>query len=633
MSRLSKIFGYSLVAFCVVLTGCGGAPNDNPNYLERVGGTPTTRTITVTVSGASGTVVITLAGQELTFEENGSRDVAGLSLSDTIEASIISTPESDQCSFFPSNQQQITVASAVLVECGAPSISGVLKNFFTDEVVANASIRVTSLVDTSYVEFVSVNSGTNGGYEVTGVVPGERYVLTVTADGFAPQTTIALPTTERAVVIENIFLVPENAIVTLDPSADMVFTVDGLAVLEIPANGLVNSADGPPVGNVSARISMLEPSSAPRALTGWYESLSGATVGNIESFGGLAVTLTDSEGTPMELADAVVATVRVPVATSALNSSPASSTLYLFDKDAGYWQTTFDAAMAGIGGVSVYESSVTLLADTFTVGQEYSPVSVQGCIEDSRGNRIAGATIVSQGSSYIGLAFGVSDAQGDFTVPAQPESEVFVYGLVGSQSRTASVTTTTSTAVLDACILLDQTSTTISLTWGENPNDLDSQLFGPASSDNTNERFRLYFANGIVEVNGVTIFLDVDNTSGFGPEVTTIPAFPLAGTYEFFVDRFSGSSTIQSSPARVEINVQGQNFAFSPAEGAPTDCWHVFNIVVDSSLSGNVVPVNAWVSDDACSTGLFNNTVSDNGQSQLKTSPAQQAIERKYYVR
>lgn len=629
---MSPFKGFILLLAVILMQGCGGAPQDNPNYLERIGAAPTSRTITVTVAGANGAVVIELGGRTVTFDDNGTREVSGFSLTETITASFTTTPDGQQCYFSPSNQQQITAGAAVVVECGDPRVSGTVKNFFTDDALDGVTVRVTSdMGGGSYGEFTSVTTDAGGAYEVTGITAGERYVLTISAAGFAPQTTVALPTAARPVVTENIFLVPENASVALDPAADMVFSVDGITVLEVPANGLVDADNNAPVGQVTGRITLRDPSSAPRALTGWYEASTGGNIDNLESFGGLSVLLTDQNGAALELAAGVTAQVSVPVATSAIGGSPNNASIYSFDEDSGYWQSPANATLALQGTVSVYEATLSSLGETLMAGQTYTPVNIQGCLEDSRGNRIAGATVVSQGLSYIGLAFGATDAQGDFTVPARPSSSVLVYGLVGSQSRTVETTTTTGDTTLTSCILLDETSTTITLTWGENPSDLDSQLFGPLPD--SSGRFRVYFGNRSQEVNGVTIFLDVDDVTGFGPEVTTIPSFPLAETYEFFVDLFSGSSTIQASPARVEVNAQGENFAFSPAEGSPTECWHVFNITVDSSLTGTVVPVNSWVSDNACSAGLFNGESSAPPTSVRKVSPAQQAIERKYYAR
>lgn len=627
----------SLVSFLFVsVVGCGGAPMDNPNYLERHGLTPPTRTVTVTVSGSAGTVVVAVGTSTLTFAEDGSQQLTGLSLSDTISASITSSPEGQICIFSPSNQTSITVGTSVLVDCGAPEISGIEKNFFTDALIAGATVRVTHSVDGVDSEFASVTSDADGAYSVTGIDLGDRYVLTASASGFAPFSSIALPTSIRPSIVENMFLLPVNGSDTADPALNMSFALDGVTVLEIPADGLLTAGEGElPEGNVTAQITFLDPSSAPRSLSGRYEVIEEGIVSHMQSYGAISIMLRDGAGNKLALAEGITAQLSIPVASGAVVGAPANSTVLNFDEDAGYWQSPADAVLATQGTVTVYEAEIATLADVYTVGDNYTPANVQGCIEDSRGNKIAGATIVSQGRNYIGLAFGVSDAEGNFTVPARQNSSILVYGLVGSQSRTVEATTTTGTTTLSTCIILDQSSTVITLTWGENPSDLDSQLFGP-QPDST-ARFHIYYAARTFEANGVSMFLDVDDVTSFGPEVTTIPSFPVPGVYEFFVKRFSGSSTIQLSPARVEVNAQGENFAFSPPAGTATDCWHVFNINVDSSLTGEVVAVNDWVAGNVCDVGrngvLAAGYVPDPQPVLQKVSPAQRAIERKYYAR
>lgn len=616
------------------LVGCGGAPLNNPNYLERHGLTPPTRTVTVTVSGTTGTVVVAVGESSLTFAADGTQELSGLSLTDTISASITSSPEGQICLFSPTNQTSITVGTSVVVDCGAPRISGIEKNFFTDALVANSAVRVTHSVDGIYSEFASVTSDAEGSYSVTGVTAGSRYVLTASASGFAPLTSIALPTALRPSVIENMFLVPVNGTVTSSPAANMAFVLDGVTVLEVPANGLVTENNDAPSGDITAAITFLDPSSASRSLSGRYEVSVDGVISHVQVYGAISIVLNDASGNTLRLADGVTAQLRIPIATSAISAAPASSTAYSFDVDSGYWQAPVDAAVAVQGGTDVYSATIASLSSSYIVGGTYTPAVVQGCIEDSRGNRIAGATMVSQGRDYIGLAFGVSDAGGNFSVPARQNSSILVYGLVGAQSRTAETTTTTGTSVLDACIILDQSSTAITLTWGQNPSDLDSQLFGPQPE--TTQRFHIYYSNREVEVNGVTMFLDVDDVDSFGPEVTTIPSFPLPGVYEFFVKHFAGSSTIQASPARVEVNAQGENFAFTPPGGTATACWHVFNINVDSSLTGEVVVVNTWVAESACNSGR-NGTLTSSYEPEppmlRKISPAHRAIEQKYYAR
>lgn len=626
--NIANFFLYCCICTSIIgLVSCGGAPLDNPNYLEQNG---LGQTFVVTVAGLNGTVVVDVGGRQLTFTEDGTASEGGYPDGD-ITARIVSSPDDQDCLFSPSNLAEIIAAPSVTVSCAVPGISGTIKNFFTGDEISEASVIVYSVVNSESSEFASIITASDGSYLIPDTVPGTRYVLSVTASGFAPQVVVALPLESRPAIVENITLVPENSNLTVDPTASMSFVVNDVTILEIPANGLVDSDGNAPVGNVTARITLLDPSSGSSALPGRYDIDS---EGSIESFGGVAIVIIDTEGDELGLAAGVSAELNIPVATKSIGSSPASGTLYLFDGATGYWQNGASASLGTDGGASVYNVTTLSMSAILSVGSPYTAVSIQGCIQDSGGNPVVGVTVVSQGGSYLGLAYGVTDSSGNFSVPARASSDVFVFGLLGARSRTSSVTTTTGTSVISDCLLFDFSSVAISLTWGQSPSDLDSHLYGP--QPDTADRFHVYYVDREVIIGSQTIFLDVDDVTSFGPEITTIPSFPEEGVYEFLVHNFSGTGSIFDSPARVELNSQGENFAFSPPEGTPSLCWHVFNIVVDSALRGEVEPVNSWVAESICTvTGSVAESTSEVGSvpEAAKISSGQQAIEQKYYAR
>ena len=151
----------------------------------------------------------------------------------------------------------------------------------------------------------------------------------------------------------------------------------------------------------------------------------------------------------------------------------------------------------------------------------------------------------------------------------------------------------------------------IVLTWGENPEDLDSHLTGPmaGSSDvittfppmeNTN-RFHIYYAepnncDGSPCDTSIPAWLDVDDTTSYGPETITITKINgnfIPGRYRYSVHHYSGSGNIATSGAVVKV-FQGSQLlrTFYPPTNAPADLgvdwvWTVFelNILPDGSLS------------------------------------------------
>lgn len=128
----------------------------------------------------------------------------------------------------------------------------------------------------------------------------------------------------------------------------------------------------------------------------------------------------------------------------------------------------------------------------------------------------------------------------------------------------------------------------LTLTWGENPEDLDSHLFTPEISG---DPYHIFFANeGSLEQIPFAE-LDVDDVTSFGPENITINEL-YPGTYHYAIHHFSGTENITKSEAEVTV---------SPGIGIPITYkvpeissgenwwWHVFEI--DGS-TGNIEVVN-----------------------------------------
>ena len=143
----------------------------------------------------------------------------------------------------------------------------------------------------------------------------------------------------------------------------------------------------------------------------------------------------------------------------------------------------------------------------------------------------------------------------------------------------------------------------IVLTWGQNPQDLDAHLTGPAVGGG---RFHVFYDDEVYEVGGVTyVELDVDETDSFGPETISIIQ-QIAGTYRYSVHDFtnideSNSSALANSGAQVRV-FRGADLVqtFNVPSGGGT-LWTVFE------LSGNaIVPINtmSYQDDETAITAL-----------------------------
>ena len=147
----------------------------------------------------------------------------------------------------------------------------------------------------------------------------------------------------------------------------------------------------------------------------------------------------------------------------------------------------------------------------------------------------------------------------------------------------------------DAVGITEPDGIRIVLTWGETPSDLDSHLVGPGI--NGGERFhtafyqRTYYADGTYDSNSSKYVadLDYDDTTSYGPEVTTIHML-RPGEYYFFVHDYSN----RSSETSTEMAHSGATVkVYRGSSGTPINTfnvdpssrgtyWNVFKLTIGS---------------------------------------------------
>lgn len=137
----------------------------------------------------------------------------------------------------------------------------------------------------------------------------------------------------------------------------------------------------------------------------------------------------------------------------------------------------------------------------------------------------------------------------------------------------------------------------IVLTWGATPSDLDSHLFGPSGDGSS--RFHVYYSDKNHHEDGeVAANLDLDDTSSYGPETTTIyDSVSIDGMYSFYVHNFSNrnsssSTVLSNSDAKVQVYVDNNLiYTFNIPEGNEGTAWHVFDY---DSVTDTIIPVNEF---------------------------------------
>ncbi|MCF7811926.1 carboxypeptidase regulatory-like domain-containing protein [bacterium] len=126
----------------------------------------------------------------------------------------------------------------------------------------------------------------------------------------------------------------------------------------------------------------------------------------------------------------------------------------------------------------------------------------------------------------------------------------------------------------------------IILTWGENPNDIDSHLKTPAIND---EYFHIYYASIGDSLNAPFVWLDIDDIDGYGPETMTIYE-AYEGDYHYYVHKYAGEGPLTASGAKASIyNSEGLQQSFDIPTSGEGIYW---NVCLINAETGVVTPIN-----------------------------------------
>lgn len=137
---------------------------------------------------------------------------------------------------------------------------------------------------------------------------------------------------------------------------------------------------------------------------------------------------------------------------------------------------------------------------------------------------------------------------------------------------------------------------------------MDSHLWGP-TIDGTG-KFHIFYGDKTYyefdETGESTIpaFLDLDDTTSYGPETTTVYEMNQSGTYSFYVHDFTNRAELDShalanSGAKVEVYLGTKRIEtyHVPASGVG-NVWHVFDF---DTVTKQLIPVNEFSSESNAS--------------------------------
>ena len=149
--------------------------------------------------------------------------------------------------------------------------------------------------------------------------------------------------------------------------------------------------------------------------------------------------------------------------------------------------------------------------------------------------------------------------------------------------------------------MLDADQIRIVLTWGESPRDLDSHMTGELYDGTL---FQTSFRSKRSHRGDSYYELDVDDTSSFGPETTTISK-PIDGLYTFSVFNYSyrtGAPLAESNAmVRVYFGTQQLPFTFY-VPNEPGNAWDVFSY---DSATGEFTVLNTMYDTTSSYVGPY----------------------------
>jgi uncharacterized protein YfaP (DUF2135 family) len=466
------------------------------------------------------------------------------------------------------------------------SVTGYLKDYYTNNAIAQKSVQLSI----NGVMVDSTMSDENGAFELQflDTIVFETAIISSDAIGY---TEVSKRVTYSETSAENnLYLPPIHAEIIFSASEDSELKVDGETLVSIEANSFVNSDGEFVTGQLTSELFIIDPTNDIDLMPGEMVTASATDPSSevpIESFGAITATFTTETGEAVQLAEGKTAEIRIPVSGE---NPPATIPLYYYDNVDGIWVEEGTAILTNIDGVNYYVGEVTHFT-TWNADIVYETIYIGGCVVDTDGNAINNARISSEGQDYNGRASAFSDTNGNFSIAAKIESQVFVSANTSQQSRTLSISTDAENISIDECLVLDDATSKIELKWGMDPNDLDSHLYGPDDGDT---RFHIAYFNETEVVNGSNIYLDVDDTDSYGPEIITVPEYSLPGIYKYAVHNYSGEASINRSDTRVELILDDQRTLFVPPEGDTKDWWHVFEIEVFEDGTKVLTTVNQW---------------------------------------
>ncbi|MCC5452720.1 hypothetical protein LMJ53_13410 [Rheinheimera sp. UJ51] len=510
-----------------------------------------------------------------------------------------------QCTVLPTSLTLETNFSELEVSCETfGEVSGQVTVYSSGLPIEGAKLEVYVPGEDNTPELIQeLTSDERGNYALLGLGYSERIVIRASADNYVTRSDVFRTSENNPNPRLNVALLDVGFTETFPATAakELIDPVSALRI-SLPASAFVDTQGQIYSGDVTASVTNIDASSDPAIMPGYYLAIDPASgeETSFESFGALNAAFKAENGEVLQLADNKSAQIRIPLASRAVNP-PQSIPLIHFNEKTGIWTVEDEVVLSFDEQSRRYYSGEVNHFSTWNADYLFESVNITGCAIDNISQLpMSEVKMVADGMNYIGRSVAYTNAAGEFTITVRPNSQVLLsIRDSNGQSNTTQLLVANTDLDLENCITSNKGAMTVNLSWGQNPRDLDTHFKGPTVANSLTERFHVFFADRIVTVENETIFLDVDDTNGFGPEILTVPRFPLPGRYMYSVHHYSGTGSIFQSPTRVEVVINGERFVFSPSEDQDTrsslNAWLVFEVEVNDEGDVQIIPVNRYV--------------------------------------
>lgn len=249
-----------------------------------------------------------------------------------------------------------------------------------------------------------------------------------------------------------------------------------------------------------------------------------------------------------------------------------------------------------VNNVNVNPGTTTYLSDSRLIPASATSTYISGAVQNATSTEPIGGVKLSFRKDHNNTSGDVivttyTDAYGNYEISTLPVGyytmEASAEGYIPQYMDILVGTNDYETVSLSP--VLSKESMRIVLTWGENPEDLDSHVQGMLSDGNS---FHVYYGYASQYDNDVEVCnLDVDDTTSYGPETITLNP-TTDDAYYYYVNKYSGFGTVANSGAQIKI-YQGEILIKTfnvPTDLGDSDYWNVFAIkdgelIVRNSIS------------------------------------------------